>query len=100
MARAMKPGERRVRLIGGSHGGQTFDTDQPSIRLPCMENVDFAPPIGPADDIKDAKFEEYHIEELRYGSGHSHRYGILKPMRLVDAMNVMWCAYMEQSDGF
>jgi len=83
----------RVRLIGGSHGGDTFVTKQSVIRLPCMEHVDFAPPIGPADNFKDAKFETYKVEELRFGSGHSHRYGILEPMRLVDAMNMLWYAY-------
>ena len=86
---------KRVRLIGGSHGGDTFVTDQSVIRLPSMKNVDFAPPIGPAADIVDAEFEVYKVEELRFGSGHSHRYGILEPMRLVDAMNVMWNGYQD-----
>ncbi len=84
---------RRVRLIGGSHAGETFVTDNPVIRLPCMEHVDFSPPIGPASDIKDAKFETYKVEEMKYGSGHAHRYGILQPMRVVDAMNVLWNTY-------
>ena len=84
----------RVRLIGGSYSGETYTTDAPIIRLPSMENIDFAPPIGPADYI-DAKIETYRVEELRFVSGHSHRYGVLEPMRLVDAMNAMWDAYVE-----
>lgn len=95
MPREMKPGERSVHLIGGSHGGETFVTSQPVIRLPCMENVDFPPPIGPADTITDAKFEVYRVERVRFESGHEHNYGILEPMRLVDAMNVMWNGYQD-----
>lgn len=85
----------RVRLIGGSHAGETFVTKQPYIRLPSMENVDFVPPIGPATDIANAKFEVYNVEEFRFQSGHSHRYGVLENMRLVDAMNVMWNGYQD-----
>ena len=88
----------RVRLIGGSHAGEIFVTKNPVIKLPCMEHADFGPPIGPAN-VADAKIEVYRVEELRFGSGHSHRYGILEPMRLVDAMNVMWNGYQDKVRG-
>lgn len=95
MARAMKPGEHRVRLVGGSHGGEIFITSYPTIKLPSLKNVDFPPPIGPANHIGDAEFETYKVEKFNFGTGHCHYYGILESMRAVDAFNVMWNAYTD-----
>ncbi len=85
--------KRKVRLIGGSHSGETVESGEQRIKLFDMTNCDFGLRQGPDDTTVAVKYEFYNVHELRYESGHSHRYGVHESMMLVNGMNVMWDAY-------
>jgi hypothetical protein len=60
-----------------------------------MDNCSF-PKWAPADEPVPecvVEIERYVVQPMDFGTGHAHHYGVCEPMRLVDAMNVMWDAY-------
>ena len=93
--------KENIRLVSGDSDGNTIQWDRsksgPIIKIP--KHPSFPSCRGCGTDVAEAAnihIDEYHIQEIQYGSGHRHLFAAPEKMRAVDIMNVLWDNYQNQ----